>query len=86
MSAQSRISITPNPPEAGKTAKVCYDFIGSGITSTVLDVEFTPPTGSGSYPVSIGSPCVDVPIPDGAEFVLITDQDGVSEPLDRVVV
>jgi hypothetical protein len=78
MANPQRISFSPLPPVAGQPVEICYDFAGSGITKTTLDVSFTPDGPNSSYDVSTAIPCVTITVPEGATQILVHDQSGKS--------
>ena len=73
------ISVTPDPPVAGQNMTVCYDFDGTGLTETHLDVHFNPAGGSVGVHLTTVKPCATIRCPDGAGGVAIEDQDGQSD-------
>lgn len=81
----TRISFSPNPPQAGKPLKICYDFNGSGVSSTRLEVFYDPPSGSAKYPVTPQNPCVTITCA-AANEILVKDLDGPSEPAESSIV
>lgn len=85
----TRISCTPNPPVAGQPVKICYDFNGSGIGQTNLEVEFTlSPTGSSSstHTVKVGDHCVTIQVPSNAVAMKVHDTTGTTTDLVTDVV
>lgn len=67
-----RITVEPDPPQAGQPLRICYDFSGSGLESTTLRVTFDP-GGSEDYAVTPANPCVTINVPGNAETYNITD-------------
>ena len=77
----TRISCTPNPPVAGQSVTICYDFSGSGLTEAKLQVEFTlapPGSSTSTYTVKPASNCVTVQVPTNAVAMKVHDTTGVS--------
>jgi hypothetical protein len=73
-----RISLQPDPPTQGRKVTICYEFSGSGISSTTLRVTFTGASGSTNYEVSASSPCVTIDVPDTATAITVEDLNGDS--------
>lgn len=83
-----RISIDPDPPQAGKALRICYDFFGSGLTSTTLKIHYVP-TSYGTDTVTVsespaGSSCKEILCP-AASSLTIVDGSGVSQDLASVI-
>lgn len=83
------ISITPDPPVAGQSATICYDFENSGETGTVkLQVTWTMADGteqSETIKVDPTDPCEQVDVDKDARFLNVQDLTGGSVDLGRVV-
>lgn len=79
-----RISFSPDPPQAGKPLKICYDFNGSGVNSTRLEVTYDPPSGSTKYDVTPQNPCVTITCA-AAKEIFVTDLDGPSDPVQALI-
>ena len=78
MAGIDRITFEPDPPVAESNLIICYDFTGSGISSTELRVRFTPEVvPDADYPVSSSEPCVTIAVPH-AETIDVEDLSGVS--------
>lgn len=73
-----RISVDPDPPEAGESLQICYDFSGTGLESTTLTVTFDP-GGSENLLVTPHAPCQTITVPSNAEVYNITDQSAQSQ-------
>jgi hypothetical protein len=72
-----RITVNPDPMEAGKSALICYDF--TGLTSTSVQLSFTwDPAGSpSSLELTSDDPCQTITVPE-ANTVLIVDESAQS--------
>lgn len=79
-----RITFSPDPPEAGKTLKICYEFAGSGVSSTRLEVSYDPPNGSTKYDVTPQNPCVTIQCAV-ADEITVDDLDGPSDTRTSVI-
>ena len=77
MPLPSRISVTPDPPEGGRSMEVCYDFSGSGLESAALDVSFDPGETT-RHTVTPQDPCFTIEVPGNADTYLIEDMSGQS--------
>lgn len=77
-----RYSIEPNPPKAGKSAKVCYDFAGSGTTSAPTTIKWVPDTiPATQFTLTSSEPCREIIVPAGATEGFATDDGGHSGDL-----
>jgi hypothetical protein len=76
--APQRITLNPANPVQGQNVTICYNFTGSGITSTQLQVTYSPNGPTTTYTVTTSSPCVDVPVPLDATSILVEDLVGNS--------
>lgn len=88
MPPQQRITLNPDPPVQGQEVDICYDFVGSGVTSTRLRVTFTSSTGDppgAEYEVDEANNCVKVTVPSDAETILVEDLDGPSPDQSAIV-
>lgn len=77
---QPRISLNPQDPVQDKDVTICYDFNGSGLTQTTLEVSFSPGSDTADYTVTADNPCVTIHVPANATSIIVTDQSGVSPP------
>lgn len=73
-----RITFDPEPAKSGMPLKICYEFSGSGITSTTLDVSYVPPGTTSSHSVSQSDPCFFITCGAGDQIV-VKDQSGISD-------
>lgn len=73
------IFVMPSPPVQGGNMVITFDFSGTGLESTVLQVNFDPPTGSCSVPLTPEDPTATIQVPDGAGGVEILDMSGKSK-------
>lgn len=81
-----RYSISPDPPVAGKTAKLCYDFKGSGITSAPTTIKWVPTTIPATVlTLTTAEHCREINIPAGATDGFATDDTGTSGDLGFLV-
>jgi hypothetical protein len=87
MAAPDLISFEPDPPEAGSSLKICYDFDNAGgIDKTRLQVSFNPPVVStATYDVDRKDNCVTIVLPAGALTILVKDLDGPSADKGGVI-
>ena len=87
-----RYILSPDPPKAGSSLIVCYDFItpdenGDSASSPVaIDLTYEPPTGSLSITLTAGVCCETVSVPAGAKLLTLHDQTGQSEDRTAPVV
>lgn len=73
-----RITVSPNPPCAGQSATICYDFSGVSGTTVNLTLEFEPDSIA-NIDITIDkdvSNCKTVTIPAGALRLTIVDPNG----------
>lgn len=77
-----RISLDPDPPTAGASVLICYDFDGSGLFSTNLTTSFRPGGAPVTFEVTVASPCKWVKVPSGTTHLVVEDDSGISP--DRV--
>lgn len=76
---QQRITLNPDPPVAGQTLEICYDFSGLGLDKMRLRVTFDPDVVSpAEYSVTPDHPCVTILVPEGAQSITVEDLDGPS--------
>lgn len=80
-----RISLDPDPPVHGAQVTICYDFDGLQLTSTDLEVTFTP-AGNSKHTVTPSDPCVTIDVPANATRIIVEDLDGPSPDLTAPVV
>jgi hypothetical protein len=74
-----RITVVPSPPVGGKSCKICYDFSGSGISSTTLKVLYSPTSaGTNSVNVTVAANCEEITCAI-AESLVIEDAAGPSD-------
>jgi len=73
-----RITLDPDPPQAGQKLTICYKFEGSGRKEATLVVTFTPRTGGGTFEVTEEEPCVTIDVPAGATWITVEDEGGPS--------
>lgn len=88
MAELQRISFNPDPPVQGEEVEICYNFDGSGISSTTLEVTFTTASGSllvSSHEVTAGGNCFKLGVPADAETILVHDEDGPSPDKAAIV-
>ncbi|MCK5940913.1 MAG: hypothetical protein KAI24_02995 [Planctomycetes bacterium] len=73
-----RITLDPDPPVRGSSLEVCYDFDGSGQTTTTLRVTFDPGGQQTDHDVHDQSPCFSLTVPTNASSIRVEDLSGVS--------
>lgn len=78
MAEPQRITLDPDPPSQGTVVTICYNFSGSGVTSTTLKVKFGSGDSGTTYEVSEANPCVEVDVPSGATAITVEDMNGPS--------
>lgn len=79
MPTTQRITLDPDPPEAGQPVKICYDFDGLDPARTVLKVTFGPDaTPGGEHEVDEDEPCVTIDVPQHATSITVEDLEGPS--------
>lgn len=80
-----RITIDPDPPQAGGSVTICYDFDGLAETVAVADltVDFRPDDIGGDVSIAPTKedPCVVVQIPASADGGFVVDNGGHSDTL-----
>lgn len=77
MTDEQRITLDPDPPVQGRQVTICYNFAGSGVTSTTLRVTFDDGSST-DYEVTTDSPCITIGVPGTATSILVEDLDGPS--------
>ena len=81
-----RITIDPDPAQAGQDAKICYDFSGLSLTSVTIKIEWKPDTIQDQEIIlTPEAPCVVVKVPVGASGGFLIDQSGNSDTLGFLV-
>ena len=75
--ATQRITLDPDPPVQGQRVRICYDFDGSGLSSTTLGVSFDGGDET-DHEVDAENPCVTIDVPDGAILITVSDSSSVS--------
>jgi hypothetical protein len=81
-----RITLTPPNPEQGGSVTICYNFTGSGVNATTLQVTFSPSGAPVDYPVTQSSPCVTIQVPSTALAILVKDLVGPSPDKNAAVI
>lgn len=80
------ISCNPDPPVAGQTVEICFDFQPGNPSPITLQVDFSlKPSGVGSTTVQVSDTqkCGTVTVPSNADGMLVTDPTGTSAPFGR---
>lgn len=76
------ITVSPDPLDAGKTGKVCYDFdlIDPTVGQVQLEIAWDPPQNPATITVTVSrsQPCVTIDVPKAARGVTIVDSSGNS--------
>ena len=75
---EQRITFNPDPPVQGRTLEVCYDFDGSGLTSTTLRVTFDPGGQTSDHDLTAQDDCAKITVPANATSIRVEDLSGVS--------
>jgi len=75
---KQRISLNPDPPVQGQNVNVCYNFDGTTLAQTTLEVTFDPGAHSSNHTVTPDDPCATVVVTDDATSIIVEDLDGPS--------
>ncbi|MCR9245629.1 MAG: hypothetical protein NXI31_11405 [bacterium] len=75
----ARITVTPNPANAGDDITICYDFSGVSETSVTLSLSWDPPHDPDSVTLTPEDNCVVVTSSPNTEGLIISDNSGNSE-------
>lgn len=77
-----RFSIEPDPAEAGKPLKICYDFDGLSIPEAKATVDWRPISiPDDEVTLTPAAPCATVTVPGGATGGFLIDTTGNSGDL-----
>lgn len=75
------ITVDPDPPQRGKPCKVCVDD-----APRTIEVTWTPPGTTTSYPLTAENPCVTIDVPKTAITVIIHETTGGAADYSGAVV
>ena len=73
-----RISLDPEIPTQGQSVTISYDFHGTGMSETRLEVLIGPGDRTTTYTVTAAAPSVTITIPSDGTSYLVEDIDGPS--------
>ena len=75
-----RITLDPDPPQAGKPCTICYDFTGLELKDTKIVITYVPPGGEDSVVLLPAANCADITVA-AATSMHLEDTSGESPEL-----